>query len=114
MLIQDILSRRSDIDSLTDSQCPSQCPHRGGQEPLVFRRREGLAKWSPTGALAKTWPAAIEQGKGTTAECEAALKENRRTLQRDLKLLVAKGFVREVAAVPPTPRSATSPPCDKL
>ena len=38
----------------------------------------------------------LEQRRGTVAECEAALKQNRRTLQRDLRLLVERGFVREV------------------
>ena len=36
----------------------------------------------------------LEQRKATVAECESTLGENRRTLQRDLKLLVDKGFAR--------------------
>ena len=41
-------------------------------------------------------PCSLEQGKGTVAACEAALRQNRRTLQRDLKLLIEHGLVREV------------------
>lgn len=51
----------------------------------------------------------IEQGKATTAECERALGENRRTLQRDLKLLVEKRFVREVGAGPTDPTKYYEP-----
>ena len=38
----------------------------------------------------------LKQGKGSIAELEVNLKENRRTLQRDLKLLVEKGFAQKV------------------
>src|SRR5712671_2300578 len=38
----------------------------------------------------------LTTGKATVAECEEELKMNRRTLQRDLKLLVEKGLVREI------------------
>lgn len=41
--------------------------------------------------------------KATVAECEKALKENRRTLQRDLKLLVSQGLVREISFGPTDP-----------
>ena len=54
-------------------------------------RRAGL-KDRPVSVLAFL----LEHGRGTVAECEAALKQNRRTLQRDLKLLIDKGFLREV------------------
>jgi len=57
---------------------------------LARSRRAGL-KERPLSVLAFL----LEQGKGTIAECEAALKQNRRTLQRDLKLLIQHGFVRE-------------------
>ena len=45
----------------------------------------------------------LSAGKATVAECEKELKVNRRTLQRDLKLLVEKGLVSQVAT------SATDP-----
>ena len=38
----------------------------------------------------------LKQGKGSIAELDVNLKENRRTLQRDLKLLVEKGFAQKV------------------
>jgi len=51
----------------------------------------------------------LKQAKGTLAECAAALKENRRTLQRDLKILVDKGFVREVSSGPTDPTKYYEP-----
>jgi predicted transcriptional regulator len=42
----------------------------------------------------------LTAGEATVAECEEKLKMNRRTLQRDLKLLVEKGLVREVGTGP--------------
>jgi len=45
----------------------------------------------------------LKQGKGSMAEFEATLKVNRRTLQRDLKLLAEKGFAREVGTSPTDP-----------
>jgi len=42
-------------------------------------------------------------GKATVAECEEEPKMNRRTLQRDLKLLVEKGLVREIGTGPTDP-----------
>lgn len=39
----------------------------------------------------------LAQGKATLNQCEQALIIPRRTLQRDLKLLVEKGFIKEVA-----------------
>jgi Fic family protein len=39
----------------------------------------------------------LDRGKGTIAECEKALLENRRSLQRDLRSLVESGYLREVA-----------------
>ncbi len=45
----------------------------------------------------------LDRGKGTIAECEAAMLENRRTLQRELKVLVEMGFVREVGSGPTDP-----------
>ena len=40
----------------------------------------------------------LDRGRGTVSDLEAALGENRRTLQRDLKLLVENGFLREVGS----------------
>jgi Fic family protein len=71
---------------------------------LSKARRAGL-KARPVAVLAFL----IDQGKGTVAECEAALKENRRTLQRDLKLLVDKGFAREVGTGPTDPTKHYEP-----
>ena len=51
----------------------------------------------------------LKQGRGTVAECEAALKENRRTLQRDLKMLVDKSFLREVGSGPTDPTKFYEP-----
>ncbi len=51
----------------------------------------------------------LERGKGTMAEFEQALKENRRTLQRDLKLLIDKGLVREIGSGPTDPTKYYEP-----
>jgi predicted HTH transcriptional regulator len=48
-------------------------------------------------------------GKATVAECEEELKMNRRTLQRDLKLLVEKGLVREIGTGPTDPTKYYEP-----
>ena len=40
----------------------------------------------------------FDRGRITTGEIEAELKLNRRTIQRDLKLLVEQGLIKEVAA----------------
>ena len=40
----------------------------------------------------------LEQGRGSIGDCEKHVGGNRRTLQRDLKALVGKGFLREVAS----------------
>jgi predicted transcriptional regulator len=48
-------------------------------------------------------------GKATVAECEEELKMNRRTLQRDLKLLVGKGLVREIGTGPTDPTKYYKP-----
>lgn len=45
----------------------------------------------------------LAQGRATIAECEQALLISRRTLNRDLKLLVDKGFIKEVATSPTDP-----------
>jgi DeoR/GlpR family transcriptional regulator of sugar metabolism len=56
----------------------------------------------------------LTAGKATVAECEEELKMNRRTLQRDLKVQVEKGLVREVGTGPTDPPNTTSRYCDKL
>jgi len=45
----------------------------------------------------------LSAGNATVAECERELKVNKRTLQRDLKLLVEKGLIREVGTGPTDP-----------
>ena len=42
----------------------------------------------------------LTSGKATVAEYEEKLKANRRTLQRDLRLLVVRGLVSEVGTGP--------------
>lgn len=56
----------------------------------------------------------FKKKKATAAECEAALAVNRRTLQRDFKLLIGKGLVREVASSPTDPAKYYEPSYDKL
>jgi hypothetical protein len=43
------------------------------------------------------------------AECDDGLKLNRRTLERDLKLSVERGLVREIATVPTDPAKYYEP-----
>jgi len=45
----------------------------------------------------------LDKGKGSVAECEAALGGNRRTLQRDLKRLVDEKLVEEISTGPTDP-----------
>lgn len=71
---------------------------------LSRARREGL-KERTLAVLAFL----LDQGKGTVKDCELALNKNRRTLQRDLKLLVDKGFVREVGTSPTDPTKYYEP-----
>jgi predicted transcriptional regulator len=68
-------------------------------DALVSRARRGGMKDRAASVLAFI----LDRGAARVADCEAALKLNRRTLQRDLKALVEKGFLREVGA------SATDP-----
>lgn len=51
----------------------------------------------------------LTAGKATAAECEEELKMNTRTLQRDLKLLVEKGPVREIGTGPADPTKYYQP-----
>ena len=68
-------------------------------ESLLTRAHGAGLKDRPIALLAFL----LNRGKGTIAECEAAMLENRRTLQRDLKTLVELGFVREVGSGPTDP-----------
>lgn len=56
----------------------------------------------------------FKKQKATIAECETALSINRRTLQRDLKLLIEEGLVREIASSPTDPSKYYEPSYDKL
>lgn len=51
----------------------------------------------------------LTSGKATVAECEKKLKVNRRTLQRDLKLLVEMSLVSEVGTGPTDPTKYYQP-----
>jgi DeoR/GlpR family transcriptional regulator of sugar metabolism len=76
---------------------------------LVRARKNGL-KERPVAILGYL----LAAGKATVAECEEELKMNGRTLQRDLKMLVEKGLVREIGTGPTAPPNTTSPCCDNL
>ncbi|MFZ0959325.1 MAG: Fic family protein [Terriglobia bacterium] len=65
---------------------------------LAKARRKGL-KERPLALL----DFLLSAGKATAAECEKKLKVNRRSLQRDLKLLVENGLAGEVGTGPTDP-----------
>jgi predicted HTH transcriptional regulator len=69
------------------------------KDVILARARKGGLQERPVAILGYL-PTA---GKATVAECEEELKMNRRTLQRDLKLLVEKGLVREIGTGPTDP-----------
>jgi len=71
---------------------------------LAKARRSGL-KDRPVSLLGFL----LNAGKATIVECERELKVNRRTLQRDLKVLVEKGLVREVGTGPTDPTKYYQP-----
>ena len=78
----------------------------------VIRRDLILAKARKNGL--KDRPIALLEfllsaGKATVAECQEELKMNRRTLQRDLKLLVEKRLVSEVGTGPTDPTKYYQP-----
>ena len=75
------------------------------QDVIVAKARAQGLKDRPLKVLAFL----LEQGKATVAECEAKLRANRRTLQRDLKLLMDKGLVREVGTGPTDPTKYYEP-----
>ncbi|MCK4546563.1 MAG: Fic family protein [Candidatus Eisenbacteria sp.] len=51
----------------------------------------------------------VDRGKGTASECAEALQANRRTMQRDLNLLVDKGFAHRVGKTPTDPKAYFEP-----
>ncbi|KAF0125133.1 MAG: hypothetical protein FD189_1839 [Elusimicrobia bacterium] len=72
---------------------------------ILARARETGIKERPLALLAFV----LKHGKGTLAECETALKKNRRTIQRDLKMLVDKGYLRAVGSGPTDPTKFYEP-----
>lgn len=56
----------------------------------------------------------LKQGKGTLADCEQELGQNRRSLQRDIKVLLDEGYIREVGSGPTDPTKHYEPSYDKL
>lgn len=56
----------------------------------------------------------LKKQRVTIADCEVELSINRRTLQRDLKLLIEEGLVREIASSPTDPTKYYEPSYDKL
>ncbi len=77
---------------------------------LLFAKNQHGLKERPLSIL--QYLLTVQQA--TIAQCEAALSINRRTLQRDLKDLVDKGLVHEVASSPTDPAKYYEPSYDKL
>jgi len=78
----------------------------------VIRRDVILAKARKQGLKDRTVAVLdflLTAGKATVAECEEELKVNRRTLQRDLKLLVEKGLIGWVGTGPTDPTKHYQP-----
>jgi Fic family protein len=75
------------------------------KDVIVARARKGGLKERPVAILGYL----LTAGKATLAECEEELKMNRRTPQRDLKLLVEKGLVREIGTGPTDPTKYYEP-----
>lgn len=69
------------------------------RDVVLLRARESGIRDRALSALAFL----LERGRGTVRQMEVELKVNRRTLQRDLKQLVDKGFAREVGSGPTDP-----------
>jgi predicted transcriptional regulator len=80
------------------------------KDVILARARKNGLKERPVALLGYL----LTAGKATVAECEEKLKMNRRTLQRDLKLLVEKGLFARSVPVRRTPPNTTSRYCDKL
>lgn len=51
----------------------------------------------------------LDRGKGTASECAEALQANRRTMQRDLNLLVKLGLARKAGKTPTDPKAYFEP-----
>ena len=75
------------------------------KDVILARARKNGLKERPAALLGYL----LTAGKATVAECEEKLKTNRRTLQRDLKLLVEKGLVREIGTGPTDPTKYYQP-----
>jgi len=75
------------------------------RDVILAKARKGGLKGRPVAILSFL----LNAGKATVAECEKELKVNRRTLQRDLKLLVEKGLVSQVATSPTDPTKFYQP-----
>ena len=75
------------------------------KDVILARARKNGLKERPVAILGYL----LTAGKATVAECEEELKMNRRTLQRDLKLLVEKGLVREIGTGPTDPTKYYQP-----
>jgi len=75
------------------------------KDVILARARKNGLKERPVALLGYL----LTAGKATVAECEEKLKMNRRTLQRDLKLLVEKGLVREIGTGPTDPTKYYQP-----
>jgi len=75
------------------------------KDVILARARKNGLKERPVAILGYL----LTAGKATVAECEVELKMNRRTLQRDLKLLLEKGLVREVGTGPTDPTKYYQP-----
>ena len=75
------------------------------RDVVVSKARKSGLKDRPLAVLAFL----VEEGRGTIAECEKALNQPRRTLQRDLRLLVERGLAKEVASGPTDPTKHYEP-----
>jgi Fic family protein len=75
------------------------------KDVVLARARKNGLKERPVAILGYL----LTAGRATVAECEEELKMNRRTLQRDLKLLVEKGLVREIGTGPTDPTKHYEP-----
>jgi len=88
---------------MRDVQMTAQ--HVMRKDVVLARARKNGLKERPVAILGYL----LTAGKATVAECEEELKMNRRTLQRDLKLLVEKGLVREIGTGPTDPTKYYQP-----
>jgi Fic family protein len=75
------------------------------RDVLLLRARESGVQERALSVLAFL----LEQGSGTVHQMEAELKVNRRTLQRDLRQLIEKQFLREVGSGPTDPTRSYQP-----